>query len=282
MDWLRLYGEFATDPKVQSMSEAMQRRLVMLFCLRCSNTLETLQDDEIAFALRITEAELAETKELFVRKRFINVVDDTWQILAWDTRQYVSDKSAPRVAKHRAKKAALLAAQETGDVTAGNVTVSPQKQKQKQNRTEAEDGAELPAPGAQVEPSTAVDLSIAMRKAGVQAQPAHPLLIKLAADGVSPATVTAACAEARKTKPAPARIPPGFVISILKRWALEAQALKVAGAAIPQARASPAYGAAREQSRMTAAASIGLGGGSGPEHHIIDINARPGIVTAVD
>ena len=25
MDWFRLYHEFATDPKVQSMSEAMQR-----------------------------------------------------------------------------------------------------------------------------------------------------------------------------------------------------------------------------------------------------------------
>ena len=34
------------------MSEAMQRRLVMLLCLRCSNALVTLQDDEIAFALR--------------------------------------------------------------------------------------------------------------------------------------------------------------------------------------------------------------------------------------
>ena len=34
MNWMRLYAEFATDPKVQMMSEAMQRRHVMLFCLK--------------------------------------------------------------------------------------------------------------------------------------------------------------------------------------------------------------------------------------------------------
>ena len=43
--WFRMYAEFATDPKVQSMSEAMQRRLTMLLCLRCSDVLATLQED---------------------------------------------------------------------------------------------------------------------------------------------------------------------------------------------------------------------------------------------
>jgi hypothetical protein len=101
MEWFRMYSEFASDPKVQSMSEAMQRRLMMLLCLRCSNTLVTLQDDEIAFAMRISDEELAETKALFIRKGF---VDEAWEIANWDKRQFVSDSSAARVAKHRAAK----------------------------------------------------------------------------------------------------------------------------------------------------------------------------------
>lgn len=99
--WFRLYSEFAHDPKIQMLSEAMQRRYVMLMCLRCSETLETLHETEIAFQLRLSEAELIETKQLFVSKNFI---DKHWNLLNWDKRQFVSDSSTSRVRKHRDKK----------------------------------------------------------------------------------------------------------------------------------------------------------------------------------
>lgn len=99
--WFRMYSEFATDAKVQSIPEVMQRRLLMLFCLRCSDVLVTLSDDEIAFQLRITDAELAETKALFVRKGF---VDDAWNVANWDKRQFVSDSSAHRTAAYRERQ----------------------------------------------------------------------------------------------------------------------------------------------------------------------------------
>lgn len=99
--WFRLYSEFAHDPKIQMLSEAMQRRYVMLMCLRCSETLETLHETEIAFQLRLSEAELIETKNLFISKNFI---DRQWNLLNWDKRQFVSDSSTMRVAKHRQKK----------------------------------------------------------------------------------------------------------------------------------------------------------------------------------
>lgn len=99
--WFRLYSEFAHDPKIQMLSEAMQRRYVMLMCLRCSETLETLHETEIAFQLRLSEAELIETKNLFISKNFI---DRKWNLLNWDKRQFVSDSSTMRVAKHRQKK----------------------------------------------------------------------------------------------------------------------------------------------------------------------------------
>jgi hypothetical protein len=138
MEWFRMYSEFASDPKVQSMPEVMQRRLVMLLCLRCSNTLVTLQDDEVAFALRISETELAESKVLFMRKGFVN---DDWEIMNWDKRQFVSDSSAARVAKHRAAKKQASSTPEKAADSACNVTVTPQNRtdtEQTQNRTEAE------------------------------------------------------------------------------------------------------------------------------------------------
>ena len=99
--WFRLYAEFATDPKVQMMSEADQRRFIMVLCLRCSNEDVTLQDDEIAFQLRISNEEWAQTKARFLAKGLIN--DDN-KPTAWDRRQFVSDSSAERVRKHRDKK----------------------------------------------------------------------------------------------------------------------------------------------------------------------------------
>jgi hypothetical protein len=92
------------------LSEAMQRRYVMLMCLKCSETLETLHETEIAFQLRLSEAELIETKQLFISKNFI---DKNWNLLNWDKRQFVSDSSTMRVRKYRDKKKQPSNADET-------------------------------------------------------------------------------------------------------------------------------------------------------------------------
>lgn len=96
--WFRMYAEFASDPKVQSMAESMQRRLMMIMCLRCGDVLVTLRDDEIAFALRISDDELRATKQLFLSKKFI---DAKWNLLNWDKRQYSADSSKERTKRWR-------------------------------------------------------------------------------------------------------------------------------------------------------------------------------------
>lgn len=82
--WFRMYGEFATDPKVQMLSEANQRRYVMLLCLRCSNGDVTLQDEEIAFQLRISMDDWMATKAVLLAKRLIT---EDCRPTAWDKRQ---------------------------------------------------------------------------------------------------------------------------------------------------------------------------------------------------
>lgn len=96
--WFRLYTGFAKDPKVQSMTEAMQRRLIVLFCLQCSEELHTLSEDDLAFALSITTKELQKTKSQFLEKGFIS---EDWSILNWDKRQSKSDFSRERTADYR-------------------------------------------------------------------------------------------------------------------------------------------------------------------------------------
>ena len=99
--WFRLYSEFAHDPKIQMMSEAMQRRFVMILCLRCSNVSATLHDEEIAFQLRISEEEWQATKQVFTSK---NMLTNDNEIVNWDKRQFSSDSSTERSRKHREHK----------------------------------------------------------------------------------------------------------------------------------------------------------------------------------
>lgn len=130
--WFRLYSEFAHDPKVQMLSEAMQRRYVMLMCLRCSEVLETLHETEIAFQLRLSTEELEQTKQLFISKNFI---DKHWNLLNWDKRQFVSDSSTMRVAKHRSKKKQVSNVVETLQKRPSNAIDTDTDTEQIQKRT---------------------------------------------------------------------------------------------------------------------------------------------------
>ena len=75
--WFRMYEEFSHDIKVQMMSEAYQRRFVMLMCMKCNATVtlhvtKNFSDDEIAFNLRISLDEWMLTKATFIQKGFID------------------------------------------------------------------------------------------------------------------------------------------------------------------------------------------------------------------
>jgi hypothetical protein len=129
-----LYSEIVNDAKVQMLSEAMRWRWIAILCLRCEETLETLQERQIAFRLRVTETELAETKAVFIENGFI---DERWSIENWNRRQFISDSSTERVRRFRATRAATsidLEQDETLHGTDGNVTVTAPEQ----NRTDTD------------------------------------------------------------------------------------------------------------------------------------------------
>lgn len=111
--WFRFYSEFEDDPEVQMMSEAMQLRLVKTFCTRCKE--QTLTDKARAFKWHITPQELAETKAFFIENGFI---DENWNVLNWNKRQFISDSSTVRTARYRERK--RTSQERHGDV--GSVT----------------------------------------------------------------------------------------------------------------------------------------------------------------
>lgn len=100
MLWFRMYHEFATDPKVQMLSEVDQRRFVMVLCLKACNGDVALHNDEVAFQLRISESEWDDTKSRLLARNLIQP-DNT--PTNWDKRQYISDSSSERVKRHREK-----------------------------------------------------------------------------------------------------------------------------------------------------------------------------------
>lgn len=124
--WFRLYSEFATDPKIQALPEALQRRYVMLLCLKCNGDLDNVTERNgsitarngkvtacngsvttkiISVALRITEEETKETHQTLID---FGLVDEDWNISGWEKRQYISDlrdpTNAERQRRYREKK----------------------------------------------------------------------------------------------------------------------------------------------------------------------------------
>lgn len=149
--WFRLYSEFEDDPKVQMLPEAMQRRLIMLFCQKCKGEKRT--DAQIAFKLHISLSDLAETKKLFLANGFI---DAEWNLPNWNRRQFLSDSSTDRVRRHRERSPGHKNMGLKQDETLHNVSVkqpvtppdtdTDSEQIQKQKRKElASSSNELPA-----------------------------------------------------------------------------------------------------------------------------------------
>lgn len=96
--WFRMYSEFRSDPKVRSMSEPFQLRLLWLLTLRCEGPTEKLSRDELCFGLACDETTLETLHETFFKKGFI---EKDWSIANWCKRQYISDTSTERVRKFR-------------------------------------------------------------------------------------------------------------------------------------------------------------------------------------
>lgn len=96
--WFRLYAEIINDPKVLVVTEALRWRYVALLCIHCNEQYENVPDDEVALALRVTEQEWLETKQLFIKRKLLA---EDGSISGWEKRQYISDLKDPTAAERQ-------------------------------------------------------------------------------------------------------------------------------------------------------------------------------------
>jgi len=112
MQWFRLYGEFATDPVVQSLSFDDQRHFVMLLCLKSTGVLDKkfpAEDSEHEWDIRMGVVaralglSVAAADEAMNRLCCIGLIGTNFQPKNWDKRQFISD-SDPTAADRKRKQ----------------------------------------------------------------------------------------------------------------------------------------------------------------------------------
>lgn len=115
MPWFRLYAEFASDPVVQSLAFEDQRHFVVVLCLKCNGTLDRPMDERVRDRIIYRGLGLDPKTAEEAKRRLleVGVIDEDWQPMGWEKRQFASDNSTQRVRNHRKNK------------EAGNVTETP-------------------------------------------------------------------------------------------------------------------------------------------------------------
>ena len=217
--WFRFYAEFANDPKVQMLSEIDQRRYIMCLCLRCSNGVVTLHDEEVAFQLRINLDEWAKTKAVLLARGLIGE-DNT--PTAWEKRQFASDSSAERVTRHRENKKRSCNVTETKCNAPETETEKRREEKNndvsdlaKSEEQKTESSASPPRSHEQVRCS---EIAVLLRQRGASLTHADPRVIDWAKSGVTDTQLLQALDIAkaqREEKNDPSAINAGYLDSIL-------------------------------------------------------------------
>jgi hypothetical protein len=114
------------------------------------------------------------------------------------------------------------------------------------------------------------ELSAAMRRHSIEAQPGDPRIIAAAAAGVSVETVEAACAEAKSSDPT-GRIKAGFVLAIAERWTADAAKPRSS----PTSRASTQSRSYHDERAETIAGLTGRSRSNESDERTIDVIATP-------
>lgn len=144
--WFRMYSDFLNDPKMISLAFEDQRHFIGILALKSDGTLdqecdEKLRDRIISQRLWIDYAILSD-----VKKRLVNagLISDSWQPLAWDKRQFKSDKDSTAAARQqRYRESQARNALRNGTVTRLD-TDTDTEQKQTKTKDLAR-GSRLPA-----------------------------------------------------------------------------------------------------------------------------------------
>ena len=133
--WFRLYSDIVDNHKIRMLSPDIRWYYVGVMACECQGILHGDDIDYIekVLAIKLEVYNPEKLKQIKADLLEARLIDETWQPTGWDERQFKSDSSKDRVAKHRAKKKETLQKRYT------DVTVTPPEQKRtekKQNKKE--------------------------------------------------------------------------------------------------------------------------------------------------
>lgn len=161
LPWFRMYSEFATDPEVQLLAFEDQRHFIMVLCMKALGVLDKdhriaeQRERIIAAYLGLDPVAAAEARR---RLSEVGLIDQAWQPVNWDKRQFRSDHDAAERKRRQRDRG-------HGDVTAGGRDRVETCHGLDQNRAEQNraDGtrARDPAPVAPEDPASDAEASTA-------------------------------------------------------------------------------------------------------------------------
>lgn len=102
--WFRFYSEAMRDPKVAGLSDPLFRLWMDLLCVASDNDGLIPPLDDLKHILRRRLDHLSRGLDDLIRARLMVSLEYGYKPNGWDKRQYKSDTSTDRVAKHREKR----------------------------------------------------------------------------------------------------------------------------------------------------------------------------------
>lgn len=130
--WLRLYTGILDDPKVQRLEAELFKGWINLLCLAKENDGLLPSIGDIAFRLRITEAETDSLVEVLAKRGLLDTDGETLKPHNWDSRQFLSDDDPTAAIRARRYR------QKTRDVTRDAIRDGTDKSRPPETETETE------------------------------------------------------------------------------------------------------------------------------------------------
>lgn len=102
--WFRFYDDAVNDPKVQRLEPKLFKAWINMLCLASQGDGWLPPAGDVAFTLRVTEAEAGRLVDGLVSSGLLDEYDGRYTPHNWNGRQFKSDVSNERVKRHRQRK----------------------------------------------------------------------------------------------------------------------------------------------------------------------------------
>lgn len=119
MPWFRMYTDFLNDPKMISLAFEDQRHFIGVLALKSDGAIDDVCEENLLNRIVAQRLWIDHGIIRDVKKRLLDahLIDANWQPVAWDKRQFVSDKDSTAAERKRRERAAKAVTSNVTDVS---------------------------------------------------------------------------------------------------------------------------------------------------------------------